>query len=518
MTARQIGIIEHPHPIIVGSGIAGLSTALGLDGSTIVTASFIGSGSSPLAQGGIAAAIGPNDEPGVHAADTLAVGAGIVDPNVASMITTVAASRIDWLTNLGTRFDKESSGDTQLGREAGHSASRIVHAGGDATGAEVMRALREATAMRSDIELLPGTRLIDLVRSGDRIVGVLVDGPDRSLTAHLTPAVVLATGGIGGIYARSTNPPDVTGIGIAAAARHGVELGDLEFVQFHPTAMTSADHPAPLVTEALRGAGATLVDERGHRFMQDVHNDAELAPRDIVARAIWDHTVSGHQVFVDPTPIGSDMPERFPTVFSLAAQAGIDARTEWIPVAPAEHFHMGGIATDASGRTSLDGLWAVGEVASTGLHGANRLASNSLLEGLVMGHRVANDLAELALDVPGNDLEIPHPQDGWASPTEPDRMSDIRTIAWRDLGIVRSGEGLERAIRQLAGLGDISTGGAEVAALIARAALEREESRGAHYRSDHPTTDPHLAKRSVTKPEPRAMQRIGSMQRHTVAL
>lgn len=503
----DIDIVDTNRPIVVGSGIGGLTTALGLGGCTVITAAAVGSGSSELAQGGVAAAIGPDDDPSSHAADTSAVGGGIVDIDVADLVTASAAAQVDWFVGLGAEFDDDQTGKVTLGREAGHSHRRIVHAGGDATGAELMRVLRLATVMRDDIELRPRTRLIDLVRCDGRIVGVVTASDDEVLTAHLGTAVVLATGGIGGIYARSTNPSEVAGTGIAAAARHGATLADLEFVQFHPTAFALKDHPAPLVTEALRGEGATLMTAEGRQVMVGVHPDGDLAPRDVVARAVWTEIERGHPVFLDATAIGKAFPERFPTVFSIASDFGLDPRSQWIPVAPAEHFHMGGIDTDASGRTSLPGLWAVGEVASTGLHGANRLASNSLLEATVMGQRAATAIHDLTPTPTSGPLEVPvggHDRAASGSPSD-----TVRSIAWSQIGIVRTGSGLEDAIGHLKGME--STDDAYVARLIAEAALTRTESRGSHYRADHPEPDDSFAHRSTVTPERWATVPIGAL-------
>jgi L-aspartate oxidase len=313
---------------------------------------------------------------------------------------------------------------------------------------------------------------------------------------------VLASGGIGGVYARSTNPRDVQGAGLAAAARQGATLADLEFVQFHPTALAVRDHPAPLVTEALRGEGAILVDETGSRFMVGIHPDAELAPRDIVARSIWQHRQAGHRTYLDATSaIGDAIQERFPTVFTAALEAGIDARRQPIEIAPAEHYHMGGVATDLDGRTSIDGLWACGEVASTGLHGANRLASNSLLEAAVMGHRVANSIAGSVLaaaDAPGS---VPVDAFDRASRYYEADTYAVRQITWNHIGIARDSRGLEQALEELNAIDGPPSDSSTVAGLIAAAALERTESRGAHYRTDFPDLDSALAERSHVTPE-----------------
>jgi L-aspartate oxidase len=509
---NRVDVVHSDRPVIIGSGIAGLSTALGLDGSTVITASVVGSGSSGYAQGGMAAAIAPTDDPSQHAADTRRVGAAIVDEAIADLVTRAAASQIDWLVDLGARFDRTADGAIILGREAGHSAPRIVHAGGDATGLEIMRVLRSAVALRPDIEIVSETTLVDLVRAGDRIVGVLTVDRTGTPRVYTGPAVVLATGGIGGVYRRSTNPAVVTGAGLASAARHGARLADLEFVQFHPTAFASPDHPAPLVTEALRGEGAVLVNDRGERFMADVHPDAELAPRDVVARAVWAQIQDGHSVAIDATKaVGSAMPQRFPTVCELAREMGIDPAVEPIPVAPAEHFHMGGVATDAAGRTSLDGLFAVGEVASTGLHGANRLASNSLLEGAVMGHRCAAALTEMPTPPIADPLLVPAGAVERASASD-GHLATVQSIAWDGVGIVRSGEGLAQALATLDGLTERTSDAATVVRVIADAAFRRRESRGAHYRADFPTIDEDQRHRSFTVPTPVEMGRLDTAQ------
>jgi L-aspartate oxidase len=501
MSPTPVRTIRHDQPLIVGSGIAGLSTALSLTESVIITAAGVGDGSTGLAQGGMAAAIDTADAPDDHVADTLRVGGGIADSRVARAIATSAPELVNWLIEYGTAFDRGPEGDLMLGREAGHTARRIVHAGGDATGAEIIRALRIATVERRDITLIPRTRLIDLIRFDDSIGGILALTDSGALEAHLGPAVVLASGGIGGVYARSTNPRDVQGAGLAAAARQGATLADLEFVQFHPTALAVRDHPAPLVTEALRGEGALLIDETGTRFMVDVHPDAELAPRDIVARAIWRHRQAGHRTYLDSTEaIGAAIQTRFPTVFTAALEAGIDARREPIEIAPAEHYHMGGVATDLSGRTSLPGLWACGEVASTGLHGANRLASNSLLEAAVMGHRVASSISSTGAAPLGTGGRVPDDAFDRASRYYEADTYAVRQIAWRYAGVARDEQGLTDALSQLGALGGPPSDSSTVAALIATSALERTESRGAHFRSDYPDQNNEMAERSHITP------------------
>ena len=379
--------------VVVGGGIAGLSTALALDGCVVVANEPIGGGASCLAQGGIAAAIADDDSPALHAADTERVSAGLAVPEIAALVAGSAPVRIDWLRALGVAFDQTASGSLALGREAGHSRNRIIHAGGDRTGAAVMRGLRSAVSRRSDIRVLEGFALVDLVTCGDRVAGVLLEGLQGMPLALLAPQVVLATGGIGACFNHTTNPSSSRGTGIAAAARRGVLLADLEFVQFHPTALAADADPLPLLTEALRGAGAVLLDESGDRFMMAIHPDAELAPRDVVARSVHAIHAAGRQVWLDATGVAY-LEQRFPGACSLARAAGLDPCRQPLPVTTAAHFHMGGIATDAQGATSLTGLWACGEVASTGLHGGNRLASNSLLEGLVFGSRIARAIRQ----------------------------------------------------------------------------------------------------------------------------
>ncbi|HDH25694.1 MAG TPA: FAD-binding protein, partial [Actinobacteria bacterium] len=430
---------------------------------------------------------------------------GLNDRLVVDAVTSAAPDRIRWLEELGARFDHNGS-HLALGREAGHSARRIVHADGDATGAEVMRTLVAAVGTRAGIDVLAGHDLIDLVRSEGRVIGVLALDPVGDPILLLASAVVLATGGIGQLFLRTTNPREVTGDGLAAAARAGAELADLEFMQFHPTALAVPADPLPLLTEALRGEGALLVDEQGEHIMEGVHPDADLAPRDLVARTVWRRMQQGHRIGLDATHLGEQFPERFPTVWEAAGAYGLDPRRRPLPITPAAHFHMGGIATDVRGRTSLPGLWAVGEVASTGLHGANRLASNSLLEGMAVAARLARDVASTAtlpimdqgrLEIPADALSVDRDRD-------PAAIESIRKTAWRWVGIIRDAAGLGAA-RDLFGLrgrtGLVERNLRAVGGLVASAALVRTESRGAHFRSDYPALDPAQAHRSTVRPD-----------------
>ena len=498
--------VRHVDCIVVGSGIAGLTAALAHGNCVVISKTATGEGSSRWAQGGIAAAIGPNDEPRFHAADTQEVSGGLGRADIAALVTNAAPERIDWLEALGANFDRAADGSLTLGREAGHDHRRIVHANGDATGAEVMRALVRATVERPDIERLDGTFVIDLLRDGGRVVGVLAAGPAGGAVALVSPSVVLATGGIGRLYLHTTNPREVTADGMAIAARAGAVIRDPEFVQFHPTAFHAAVDPMPLLTEALRGEGAHLIGPDGRRFMTDVHPDAELAPRDVVARENWRHRRHG-DVYLDARMIGPDLPDRFPTVWQIAQSAGLDPRVDLLPVSPAEHYHMGGIATDDTGRTSLPGLYACGEAASTGLHGANRLASNSLVEGLVFGARVAEAMSTdrdshappRRVAVPETALALSQPADGEAT------IQTLRQTMWDDVGVVRNAEGLARAtavVEKLAPLLAAHPEGrnlAEAAHLVTSGAFQRTESRGSHYRTDHPTAG-DVAEHTVLRP------------------
>lgn len=509
--SSSIEIIDTP-VVVLGAGVAGLSAALTLGEGTIVADSRPGiGGSTPWAQGGVAAAVGVGDSPAAHAVDTVAAGGGLVDEAVAGAVTGAAPDAIAWLTSLGARFDRDDDGQFTLGREAAHGAHRIVHAK-DATGAELARTLADAVAAQPAIRVVDATA-VDLLRSGERVVGVLARRPDGNLVALRSRAVVLATGGYAHLWSATTTPPQAVGDGIAIAARAGAQLIDLEFVQFHPTALADAGDPLPLLTEALRGEGAVLVNETGERFCFRHHPDGELAPRDVVARAIYAELAAGRTPMLDARQaVGDEFPHKFPTVFALARKAGVDPRNEPVPVTPAAHYCMGGVAVDGRGRTSVDGLWAAGEVASTGLHGANRLASNSLLEGVVTGRRVAGDIAEVArakaLDHHRGEpvaLEMPADALGAAEGDPSATVAKVRALLWAKAGLCRDAEGLIQALDTLAKLQDAALGSRParnavlIAHLVVSAALLRTESRGAHFRSDYPAADEAWATRRTQR-------------------
>ena len=488
--------------VIVGSGIAGLTAALLLGDCAVVTKSALGDGASRWAQGGVAAAMRPPDTPSRHAADTERVAAGIADADVIRSVTEAAPELIAWLREIGAHFDIDSDGAMALSREAGHSERRVVHARGDATGAEIMRALRDAVRTRPDIDVLEHTSATDLVCRQGRVVGVTVIGSDGVPDVIGARAVILATGGIGRLYEHTTNPPEATGDGLAMAARAGAVLRDPEFVQFHPTALASSLDPRPLLTEALRGDGAVLIDADGRRYMADIHRDAELAPRDVVARANWAALKEG-PIALDATRIAS-VAERFPQAAAAAAAAGLDIEVDPLPVAPAQHYHMGGVAVDLDGRTSLPGLFAAGEVSSSGLHGANRLASNSLVEGLVYGRRIARVIAD-ECSGPAPDV-VREPDVAPNTVADPEMAATIRGIMWEAGGLVRTDRGLADAMLELRSFADaaatdpVARNLLTVGLLILESAALRTESRGAHYRADHPGPDPAWARSTIVHP------------------
>ncbi len=502
--------------LVVGAGIAGLIAALKLHPAkvTVLCKTRLGKGAATdWAQGGIAAAIGKDDSPRLHAIDTQRAGAGISDRKIVDILTRDAPARVEELLELGAAFDRTAAGELALGREAAHQRRRIVKAGGDATGHEILKTLIETVSVHPSIEVVENVSARDLIVEENRVCGVYArpSGADSDV-AFRANAVVLATGGMGRLYRHTTNPVEATGDGIAMAARAGALLADMEFVQFHPTALAIGRDPMPLVTEAVRGEGATLVNDLGERFMVALHPDAELAPRDVVARAIFEQQQRGRTVGLDARDaIGTNFPDAFPTVFGFCISAGIDPRVQNIPVAPAAHYLMGGIAVDEWGRTSLRNLWACGETSATGVHGANRLASNSLLEALVYGSRVAADIVDRRRHTKrfANDAE-PARRRRFAQrdprTTAAQALSDVRNVMYSNVGLVRSEAGLCEALARLddlaAEFGE-TTGELRnllvVGALIAQAALARRESRGSHYRSDYPQTDAAFAKRSFTR-------------------
>jgi L-aspartate oxidase len=492
--------------VIVGGGLAGLFCALKLSPSpvTIVTAALVGQGASTAwAQGGIAAAVAEGDTPEAHARDTILAGAGLVDETVALAMAREAGDRIRDLLAFGVPFDKDLKGHLKVGQEAAHSTRRIVHVRGDQAGRAIMAALAAAVRKTPSIRVLEGYAAEDLIAEGRRVTGLRarIGGQRIDIQAR---AVVLATGGLGHLYAVTTNPAEARGQGLAIAARAGAVIADPEFVQFHPTAIDIGRDPAPLATEAIRGEGAILVNRTGERFMLKIHPEAELGPRDVVARGVFAELQAGRGAFLDARQaIGASFAERFPGVTEYCRSAGIDPARDLIPVAPAAHYHMGGVATDANGRTSRDGLWAAGEVASTGAHGANRLASNSLLEAVVYAARIAEDISGVlpAARMPGWP-DMPARVHARTAAIEPAGERALRKLMTANVGVIRDGAGLRHALTEIARLERASAGNpalrnmATAALMVTAAALKRDESRGGHYRSDFPKTDPKQAKRT----------------------
>ncbi len=482
MTAAPFAFRERP--VVIGAGVAGLMTALELAPRPVVvlTKARLGvEGSTLWAQGGMAAALGPDDGPAHHAADTMAAGDGLCDAAIVDRFAHRAPEAIEKLARLGVRFDRKPDGGFGLGLEAAHSRSRIAHVGGDGAGRELMRALAAAVRAAPSITILEGLEARRLLVEGNAVRGLIAVGPSGP-ALFATDRIVIATGGIGGLYAESTNPLGSFGQGLALAGRAGAVLADMEMVQFHPTALDVSVRPMPLVSEAVRGEGAQLINGRGERFMADVPG-AELAPRDVVARAIWRLRASGGRAFLDArAAIGAAFAARFPAIAAACRAAGIDPAREPIPVRPAQHYHMGGIAVDAEGRSSVAGLWACGEAASTGLHGANRLASNSLAEAAV-------DAAIVARSIDGAKLQTLAPPRPARTPGAPDPAA-VRLILSRAAGVERDGGTLSAAVGALADMAGSNGPAADpaaVALMIAVAALRREHSLGAHYRTDFPS-------------------------------
>lgn len=494
--------------IVVGGGLAGLICALKLapHPTTIISAAPLGQGaSSNWALAGIAAPISEQDTESSHAQDTVKVGSGIVNEKMAELMVHEAVDRVNDLQEFGVPFDRDSDGNLKLTREAAHSERRIAGVGGDSSGKAIMKVVINQVKQTPSIQILEGYIGEKLLQENGKVNGIRARLGNNARVDFPAFAVVLATGGVGHLYSHTTNPGEANGQGLALAALTGAVVSDLEFIQFHPTAIAAGSDPVPLASEALRGEGARLVDGTGIQIMDGKHPDLDLAPRDIVARAVHEVVVAEKGAYLDcRDAIGEEFPAKFPTVYKNCMDAGIDPTTELIPVAPAEHYHMGGVLTDANGRTTVDRLWAAGEVASTGVHGANRLASNSLTEAAVFGARVAKDIKSLIPNpkrIHGNkkpvqmEVEEDLPQDKAV-------VAEIRQLMSEHVGVVRNQKGLIEVLRRLTEI-DANINRQRslknmvlAARMITISSLVRKESRGGHYRSDYPDANPEQAKRS----------------------
>lgn len=487
-------VVEAGCPVIIGAGLAGLTAAIELSPlpCVVLSAGAVSTGTSTgWAQGGIAAAVGPDDNPELHAEDTLAAGAGLCEPGVVEAITAAAPDAIAWLTAQGAEFDRGADGRLRLGLEGAHSRRRIVHAHGDRTGAELLETVVDAARRLESVSLWDHSPALEVLTEGGRVAGVLVGTPDGPVELR-TDTVLLATGGIGGLFLHTTNPLSSRGQGLVLAHRAGATLRDVEMVQFHPTALEVGIDPMPLVSEAVRGEGAILVNELGEWVLRN-----PLSARDVVSRAEWAQLQAGHRVFLDARKDpGEKFADLFGSIYATARASGLDPAKDLLPVRPAAHYHMGGVLVDLTGATTLPGLYAAGEVASTGLHGANRLASNSLLEAVVCGRWVARHWREAGVTACS-----PLPTRTYADPNTwtPDPVvAEVRRIVSRGAGVLRDADGLRAALADLEPYRDHETGLA--GGLLVEAALRREESRGGHTRLDFPETAA-VAEHVLVEPE-----------------
>ncbi len=499
--------------IVIGAGVAGLRAAIGLAsaGRVLVLAKMeVSESNTQYAQGGIAVALSDEDEISLHLQDTLTAGDGLCNVEAATVLVEDGPVRIEELIAWGTEFDRAGT-KLAFTREGAHSRSRVLHAHGDSTGREIGRALWEKAKTLEQLSISEFEFTTEIIVEDGRAVGVSLIDNNGAVRQVRAKAVLLATGGLGYVYSNTTNPDVATGDGVAMALRAGAEIADMEFVQFHPTALYLKGAPRFLLSEALRGEGAYLRNSELDRFMPKYHSMAELAPRDVVARAIAHEleisSAKDPTVFLDMTHLRSkQLDKRFPRIFETCLKHNLDIRVDLIPIRPAAHYAMGGVRTDLEGRTNVPGLYAAGEVASTGVHGANRLASNSLLEGLVYGARAAHAMQEEAKANSGHALQRQSPaavssaQSGTVLDSAETCIRQIRELMWRHVGIVRTAKGLKCAIEELQRMGPSLPEGTcrrccearnihQTGLLIARSALARQESRGAHYRTDYPTHD-----------------------------